>query len=171
MNMAKYTYLFKSMVASQPAWHSLFPGFVLVLLLLPLAACSQPPSGESPLPAENIPFEISTEPVSPHLDPASIPSGKPGACPKLDSMLNQLVQSSDSLAEAERLGLAIKEGKIQVLFNLVDEDSSFLMDLGVELGSQSGNQVQGFAAIESLCELSKHPSVQIIQLPARAIFP
>lgn len=141
------------------------------LLLLSLTACAQTPKPEPLRPGPAVPFEISTEPVDNRLDPSSIPSRKDSPCPGLDNQLYDLTQSKDPLAQAEQAGLTIKDGKVQVLFVLVSEDTGFLLDYEVEPGSQSGNQVQGFASLDKLCELSNLEAVLSIQVPAKASFP
>jgi hypothetical protein len=104
-------------------------------------------------------------------NPAEVPYREDNPCPRLDSQLYQLTQSADPISGAKSLGFTLKDGKVQVLFTLVDADVSFLTAFDVELGTQLGNQVQGFVAIERLCELSGHSSVLAIQPPPRAVFP
>ena len=141
------------------------------LLLLSLAACVQSPVAEPARPEQPGPVSISTATVDHLQNPAEVPYREDNPCPRLDGQLYQLTQSADPISGAKNLGLVYKDGKVQVLFALVDAHVSFLTAFDVELGTQLGNQVQAFVAIERLCELSNHPSVLAIQPPPRAIFP
>ncbi len=149
----------------------ILPGMLSGFLLLVFTACAQSPTQAPLSPGPSVTFEISTEPVDNRLDPASIPARKDNPCPGLDNLLYDLTQAKDPLAQAELAGLTVKDGKVQVLFVLGSEDFSFLKDYGVELGSHSGNQVQGFTSIDKLCELARLDSVLTISLPAKAILP
>lgn len=145
--------------------------YLASLLLLSLAACAQSAAVEPAQPEQPGPVSFSTITVDHLQNQAEVPSRKDNPCPRLDSQLYQLTQSADPITGAKNLGLALKDGKVQVLFTLVDENVSFLTAFDVELGTQFNNQVQGFVSIERLCELSKHPSVLNIQPPPRAVFP
>ncbi len=144
---------------------------LIVLLLITLSYCAKPLSSESSNLLPTHTFGVTGDQLESSIDPASIPKKHPNDCPKLDSQLFQLTQADDPLAQAEQKGLRVMDGKIQVLFVLVNPDASFLLDYGVELGSQSANQVQGFATIERLCELANLDAVLAIKPPAKAIIP
>ncbi|MFO7743463.1 MAG: hypothetical protein R6X31_14245 [Anaerolineae bacterium] len=105
-------------------------------------------------------------------DPETIPSREPNdCCPALESQLHQLTQTDDPPLVAEQLGFRVKDDKVQVLFVLAGEETGFLLDYGVELGSQSGNQVQGFAPFDQLCELANLDAVLAVRPAAQAVLP
>jgi hypothetical protein len=92
-------------------------------------------------------------------------------CPKLDSQLNQVLASEDPLATAKQSKLNIKEKKIQVVIVLKDQDTAFLQDYEVEIGSQSGSEFQVFAALTQLCKLSNRDEILAIRLPSAGVAP
>ena len=92
-----------------------------------------------------------------------------GRCPGLDSTLAGVVASSDPLAQAKQSLLTVKDGKIQVVLVLSQEDTGFLQDYDVEVGTQSGTQVQAFVSPDRLCDLAKTDEVLAINLPAQAL--
>lgn len=149
------------------------PIFLLLssFILLTLTACSQLTALEPKNPIQQTPVKIETEKFIPKSSPISIPLNKQTTCKGLDSQLFQITQSSDPLIDAESKGLRIVEGKVLVLFVLSSSETAFLLDYGVELGSQSGNQVQALAPIERLCELANLDEVQAIRIPSKANFP
>ncbi|MFO7625250.1 MAG: hypothetical protein R6V73_12935 [Anaerolineales bacterium] len=153
------------------SWLSLQGGLASVLMLIFLAACNPSLTPDPTFPISDAPIEII--PVTPGklADPASLPYDKPVNCPGLDSLLYQLTQSADPFSAAQQSGLRINNGKVQVLFDLASADSTFLSEYGVEIGSQSGNQVQGFVPLDRLCELANLDQVLAIRPPAMAIFP
>jgi len=90
-------------------------------------------------------------------------------CPDLDSLLFQITRAPDPLALAEQSQLKVKEDKVQVLLILDCEDTDFLQDFEVEMGTQSGTQVQAFVPVNQLCDLANTDKVLAIRLPAQAI--
>jgi hypothetical protein len=102
------------------------------------------------------------------ISPETIPEREARECPALDSQLFQLTQADEPLRLAEQLGLRVKDEKVQVLLILVSEETGFLQDYGVELGTQSGNQAQAFVSIDQLCELANNDAVIAIRAPAEA---
>ncbi len=62
-----------------------------------------------------------------------------------------------------------EDGKIQVVLVLSQEDTGFLKDYDVEIGTQSGTQVQVFVPPDRLCDLAKTDEVLAINLPAQAV--
>ena len=152
--------------------------FSLILLSLVavflLAACTS----ESPIvpggidygnnqPTEG--FEIVNDDFETTIDPENLPSREANPCPSLDSQLYQLTQSEDPLSMASQMGLKVNDDKVQVLFVLANEDIEFLEDYEVELGTQSGSQVQGYAPIDRLCEIAKIETVLTIR-PVNRIY-
>ncbi len=93
------------------------------------------------------------------------------SCPKLDSQLNQIVQSADPINTAKQMKLKMKDDKIQVVFVLASTDTAFLKDFNVEIGSQIGNEVQAFADLKQLCDLSNREEVVTIRIPAEIFLP
>ena len=146
---------------------NILSGLMLVSLLL---ACSptpkQPPSGLTV--ATN---EFSTTSVTPVLDQPIIPKKETKSidCPSLDSMLYQLSQSANAAQEAEALGYQVKEGKVQVLIVMVDENTEFLGSFDIEPGTQSGSKIQAFVKFEDLCLLGNNDSVLAIRPIAQMI--
>ena len=65
--------------------------------------------------------------------------------------------------------MTVKDGKIQVVLVLSQEDTGFLQDYDVEVGTQSGTQVQAFVSPDRLCDLAKTDEVLAINLPAQAL--
>lgn len=140
--------------------------FSLVLNACVTSQATNPMNPEPPAP-----IQLSTEKVemNTHLDNLSF--DKQTACKGLDSQLYSITQSLDPLNEAKQKGLKVMNGKVQVIFILSDSDAAFLLDYGVELGSQVADQVQAYAPIERLCELSNLEKVLAIQSPARVNLP
>ena len=112
--------------------------------------------------------EFSTTQVPSDLQAAPEPVAA-GDCPGLDSTLAGVVASADPLAQAEQSLLTVKNGKIQVVLVLSQEDTGFLKDYDVEVGTQLGTQVQAFVPPGQLCDLAKTDEVLAINLPAQAI--
>jgi len=143
-------------------------GMILLFFLVFLGACS-PDSHIDPggieygnnQQTEN--FEVLDDDFETKIDPENLPSREPNPCPSLDSQLYQLTQSEDPSSLAGQMGLKLKDDKIQVLFVLKNEDSDFLLDYDVELGTQSGNQVQGYISVDLLCELANKEAVLAIR--------
>jgi hypothetical protein len=108
-------------------------------------------------------FDIVDEDLETQIDPEKLPSREPIPCPGLDSQLYQMTQSENPLSMASQMGLKTKDKKVQVLFVLNNEASDFLLDYNVELGTQSGNQVQGYAPIDRLCEIAMIEKVLVIR--------
>lgn len=111
--------------------------------------------------------ETSNGVINPEFTPNQSTVQKQNECPGLDSQLFQLTQANDPQQLAEQLGLKVKDGAVQVLIILNNEDTGFLKDYGVVVGTQSGNQVQAYVLIERLCELVNNESVIAIRLAAQ----
>ena len=92
-------------------------------------------------------------------------------CPKVKSPLSQIIQGPNPLETAKQLGFRVQGDRIQVLVVLKDEDSRFLEDYDVEVGKQSGTQVQAFVPLPRLCELADSDNVLAIRLPDQAVGP
>lgn len=103
------------------------------------------------------------------VSPGDLPSREPGDCPGLDSQLFQITQAPDPLNLAEQLQFKVREGKVQVLLILDDEGTDFLSDFEVEMGTQSGTQVQAFVPISQLCDLANTDKVLAIRPLAQVI--
>jgi hypothetical protein len=140
-----------------------------VVLCLLLAACAPPPSPIIEQGASTVEFEVSEGRPETAISPGAIPPREPRSCPDLDSQLFQLTQADDPPRAAEQLGFRVQDGKVQVLLVLASEDSAFLGDYGVEIGTQSDNQVQAFAPIDLLCELADTDPVLAIRPLAQAV--
>ncbi len=114
--------------------------------------------------------EFETIEIEPGKDvsPTGLPSRVPSECPDLDSVLYQIVQAPDPIKLAEQYQLRVNGDKIQVLLIIESNEVSFLRDYEVEIGKQSGNQVQAFVAIQHLCTLANTEEVLAIRQPAQA---
>ena len=146
---------------------NIFSGLMLVSMLLACSPASKPsPSGFTV--ATN---EFSTTSVTPVSDQTIIPKKetKSNDCPSLDSQLYQLSQSANAVQEAEALGYQVKDGKVQVLIVMVDENTEFLGSFDIEPGSQSGSKIQAFVKFEDLCLLANNDSVLAIRPVAQMI--
>lgn len=131
--------------------------------LLLLAACASIGNKNSSKVDPTSTFEIINNDFQAETEPESLPPREPSACPGLDSQLYQLIQTENPPKTASEIGLIVKNGKIQVLFILVSEDSDFLLDYEIELGTQSGNQVQAYVPFDRLCELANLDAVLAIR--------
>lgn len=128
-----------------------------------LTACAPPPGSERS-PTGIYPTESGT--VNPRgEDIESLPSRSSENCPGLDSTLQQVIQSENTVKAAEGLGLATKENKIQVVLVLEDEKTDFLANFDTEITAQSGTQVQAFVPIDRLCELAGMQTVLAVRTP------
>ncbi|MFO7742595.1 MAG: hypothetical protein R6X31_09815 [Anaerolineae bacterium] len=144
---------------------SLCVSLTTALLLLLMGGCALPTSlpatDESDVPGDEVDDQVS---------PETIPPRDPRECPALDSQLFDLTQVDDPAQLAEELGFRVRDGKVQVLLVLTSEDTGFLEEYGVELGTQSGCQVQAFVPFDQLCELAKTDPVLAVR-PAAQAFP
>jgi hypothetical protein len=114
--------------------------------------------------------EFDTMEVEPdrQISPGDLAPREQSDCPDLDSLLFQITQAPDPIGLAEQLPVRIREDKVQVLLLLDREDTGFLRDFGVEIGTQSGTQVQAFVPVSQLCDLANTDEVLAIRLPAQA---
>jgi hypothetical protein len=90
-------------------------------------------------------------------------------CPGLDSSLAQVAASPDPLEQARLSLMTVRDGKIQVVLVLSQEDTGFLQSYDVEIGAQAGTQVQAFVPPGRLCDLAKTDEVLAINPAAQAI--
>ena len=72
---------------------------------------------------------------------------------------------SEVAVAAERLGLPVHEGKVQVVITLAGEDAAFLAEFDAEVGSQSGDQVQVYVPPANLCALGADERVEAVRAP------
>jgi hypothetical protein len=114
-------------------------------------------------------FEVLEDDFETEIDPQTLPTREPNSCPNLDSQLYQLTQSDDASTLAAQMGWKIKDDKVQVVFLLENEDSGFLLAYDVEIGTQSGNQVQAYAAVDQLCDLANLEAILAIR-PVNKIY-
>ena len=145
----------------------LFCGFLLVSLLFGCApATKQSPSG---LTVATV--EFSTTSISPNSEQTLSPNidAKSNDCPALDSQLYQLTQTANAVQDAEALGYQVKEGAIQVLIVMVNENTEFLESFAIEPGTQSGSKIQAYVKFDDLCLLAKNESVLAIRPIAQMI--
>jgi hypothetical protein len=91
------------------------------------------------------------------------------SCNKLHSPLPQVVESTEPIKMAQDLGLRVLENKVQVLLVLDGSDTTFLEQAGIDIGAQTGQEIQAFVPISKLCELSTHNSVLAIRPANQAV--
>jgi hypothetical protein len=155
------------------------PKFVSIVVLLCLTAlngaCVALPSPSSPPAAvqQNAPptpeFSTTQIPADKLVAPEAVEPVAQSDCSGLDSALAQVIASPDPLEQARQSLMTVKDGKIQVVLVLSQEDTTFLQDYEVEIGTQSGTQVQAFVPPDRLCDLAKTDEVLAINLPAQAV--
>jgi cell division protein FtsL len=117
-----------------------------------------------------LPITKNQEEISTEIVPKEISeSKKESECPKIDSVLNELLTSDNPLTFAEKHGLRIVDGRVQVMLTLTDEDTTFTTELDFIESIRSGEVIQGFVRIEQLCELANATEVTYIRVPSYAI--
>jgi len=146
---------------------NILSGLLLVSLLI---ACSPGPK-QSPSGLTVATNEFSTIPIKPDSDQSFTPKKdtKSNDCPALDSQLYQLSQSANAAQDATALGFQVKEGAVQVLIVMVDENTDFLESFAIEPGTQSGSKIQAYVKFEDLCKLANDDSVLAIRPVAQLI--
>jgi len=146
---------------------------VLVCLIALMGACVSAPPSQPDAVQQNAPrtpeFSTTQIPVDAMVAPEAPQPAAQSECPGLDSTLAQVVASPDPLEQARQSLLTVKNDKIQVVLVLSQQDTSFLQDYDVEIGTQSGMQVQVFVPPDRLCDLAKTDEVLAINLPAQAV--
>jgi hypothetical protein len=90
-------------------------------------------------------------------------------CTSLDGVLLSVIVASNPLEMAQALHMQIQDEKIQVMLVLDGADVSFLQEFEVEIGKQSGDQVQAFVPIARLCDLANEERVLAVYPPSQAI--
>ncbi len=152
-----------------------FPIAMLVCLAALVGACVA-----APAPISQPDAVQQNAPPTPEFSTTEIPADKLTApevvapagqddCPGLDSTLAQVAASPDPLEQARQSLLTVKDGKIQVVLLLSGEDTSFLQNYDVAIGTQTGSQVQAFVPPGRLCDLAKTDEVLTISPAAQAI--
>jgi hypothetical protein len=116
-------------------------------------------------------FATTALPPDAQESPPDLDPHKQSDCPKLDSTLAQIVRATNPMDLAQQLQLTIRDNKIQVLLILSQEDTGFLQDFQVEIGSQVGTSVQAFVLIDQLCRLANADSVLAIRTPSQVTLP
>jgi hypothetical protein len=148
-----------------------FVSVLLCLMVLGGACVATPaPSSQPDSAPQNAPPtpEFSTTQVPSDFQAAPEQPAQ-GDCPGLDSTLARVVASPDPLEQARQSLLTVKDGKIQVVLVLNQEDVGFLQNYDVEIGTQSGTLVQALVPPGQLCDLAKTDEVLAINLPAQAV--
>lgn len=101
--------------------------------------------------------------------PIELPTRRVSGCPGLESSLFQITQAPDPIDLANQLQFQVQGNKIQVHLVLDNEDTNCLQEFGVDIGTQSGKQVQAYVPIDRLCELANIEEVLAIRMPAQAV--
>ncbi|MEM8533085.1 MAG: hypothetical protein AAGF95_19725, partial [Chloroflexota bacterium] len=135
------------------------------------SAASAPVGDRSAFAVENTPVtSIDQAPINPDIA-ASAEEAKQQAqaCPNVETALLQLIGATESDSSTQHSQLTIQEDQVQVVLVLESEDTSFLENYDVEVGTQSGTEVQAFVTITQICDLANDLQVQAIRVPATAI--
>ncbi len=146
---------------------------VAVALAVVLAGCiGAAPSVEAPAPAGGATPTATplAEPTSTHPTMTDAPDRTPvpDKHPSLDSGLVGLVNADNRTAYANTRGLELRDGRVQVVVELVDgRDFPDGFDLTVEV--RAGGRVQALVAVDDLVALAEHGNVSFVQPPSRAV--
>ena len=73
------------------------------------------------------------------------------------------------MAEAQRLGLRVEGGTIQVVLVLGEGDLDELNPFGVRPGTREGDRLQALVPIGALCQIAATQIVETILGPSRPI--
>ena len=114
-------------------------------------------------------FSTTQIPVDKLVAPEGAEAATKNDCPGLDSALTQVAASPDPLEQARQSLMTVKDGKIQVVLHLSQEDTGFLQNYDVEIGTQSGMLVQALVPPGQLCDLAKTDEVLAINPAAQAV--
>lgn len=147
------------------------PFHVLLTLLLFLTAGCAPQDQSNSSGLDQPTNEFKTMEIQPdaQVSTPAKPVREDTECPELDSQLYQLIQLDDPAGEAAKLGMKVKEDKVQVMITLMDENTAFLSDFDAELGTQSGSLAQAYVPFSQLCRLANVDSVLAIRPAAQPI--
>lgn len=88
----------------------------------------------------------------------------------LDKTLNQVVNSNDSKAVAEKNNLAVEGNGVKALITLKDESFVFTDMYGKEV-LRYGKYIQAVIKFEKLEELAKNPKIGSIKAPLKNVLP
>jgi len=97
-----------------------------------------------------------------------IPVGKKGH-PKLDSVLNDLIQAKDYKKFVREQGLDITNSKVRVEIELVSADYVFPAYFGIEELGRYEKYIDAYVPIEKLRELANDQNVKFIMRPSYAV--
>lgn len=113
---------------------------------------------------------IDQAPINPDITKSSEETKQQAqACPNVETALLQLIGATETDTPVQLPQLTIQEDQVQVVLVLESEDTSFLEDYEVEVGTQLGNEVQAFVTITHICDLANDQQVQAIRVPATVI--
>jgi hypothetical protein len=102
-------------------------------------------------------------------DLPSWPRDKDIRFPKLEGVLNQLIESGDSEGFVEgHPSIEYKGGRVRVVIVLVDESSEVVGGFDVVVERQYENLIQVWVLVSELGELSDEPYVNFVRLPYKA---
>lgn len=91
-----------------------------------------------------------------------------GECPKLESRLYQVAQSSDPEHAANQSGLYYSQGRVRVIIELADPAVSLPAGYSLIIESRYNTLIQASVALQDLCKLSQEPSVRLVRAPYEA---
>lgn len=151
----------------------LFAVWGCLVTLVGACMAAPPPTRQPDAASQDAPrtpeFSTIQVPSDLQMTPDGAASAGQNDCPGLDSALAAVVASPDPLEQARQSLLTVKDGKIQVVLLLSQEDAGFLQNYGVEIGTQTGTRVQAFVPPDRLCDLAKTDEVLTISPAAQAI--
>ncbi|NOK58988.1 MAG: hypothetical protein GFH25_541218n19 [Chloroflexi bacterium AL-N10] len=149
--------------------------FLLSLSLLIVAcgasAASVPVGDRAALAVEETPVaSIGQAPIDPDIAKSAQEAKQQAqACPNVETALLQLIEATKTNTPTQLPQLTIQEDRVQVVLVLESEDTSFLENYEVEVGTQSGNEVQAFVTITHICDLANDQQIQAIRVPATVL--
>ena len=99
-------------------------------------------------------------------EPASSEGTKPTDCPKLESALYQLTQSSDPATDAAGMGVQYEAGKVRVIVELNEPESGQLAAYQATIERQVIQTVRVLVPLNNLCVLSDDAAVDFVRVPS-----
>lgn len=89
---------------------------------------------------------------------------EPPACGRLDDSLRQLAEAVDPDAFARERGLALFDGQVRIVVELLP-DAALKLDAPILVEAQYETFVQGLVRPEDLCYLAEDPAISVVRLP------
>lgn len=90
-------------------------------------------------------------------------------CPKLDTVLFKLSQSSNPKEYASKQGLFYSNGRIRVEIKLTSQDVRLPNKYSIQVEKRYRDLLQALVPIDKLCPLSNEPQVKLVQAPIPSV--